>query len=356
MCTNPISIRQHGITGEHCINVPCGKCLECKRSYQNHWYVRMCEQLKESGKAVFFTLTYNEESIPLNVDNETGECYRTVRKKDIVDWLKRFRTRRYRAGLSTNFKYFITSEYGPRTKRPHYHGLIFGLSNFECRSLFLEWQSMYGFTSQSTITYDNSGKRSIRYVSKYCSKGVFENPLIRKGFCDSTFRLISKKLGFSYISRMRNWHLCKDLHIRKFIDSNYNPYYVRQVYNRCYYHESCNNGDNPIYRYALPRYWKNYIYSNLVPLSSTIGKENTPPKKDRLVPLRSQLQIEMSNLAFQDSCDLYNSRLNELLSSGLFCKEGEAVSYLAFQESCVLEQRRTNAYTSLAKFYDQSHI
>lgn len=352
MCTSPITIRQHGIGGEHSIQVPCGKCCECKRKYQNSWYVRLNEQLRESGKMVFFTLTYNEDTVPLNIDTYTGESHRSVRRSDVVNWIKRFRTRRERAGKSTDFKYFVTSEYGPRTLRPHYHGCLFGLDYYDCRSMFREWESMFGFTKAETISYGSTNAdKSIRYVSKYCSKGVFENPKVDKGLVDPTFHLISKKIGFSFITRMRDYYLCKDLHIQKFLSTNvYNPVYVRQVLNRKF----VQIGD---FRYGMPRYYSNYIYSNLVKKSSLYGQRKVQSRrKDCLVPLKSQLQIEMSNLAFQDSFDLRESRAKELYSTNIFRTYAEAYGFACSEEMLVLSARASEARTALAKFFEYSHI
>ena len=51
-----------------------------------------------------------------------------VCKKDIQNFLKRLRKKIDKLNISDNDKkirYYIASEYGPITKRPHYHGIIF---------------------------------------------------------------------------------------------------------------------------------------------------------------------------------------------------------------------------------------
>jgi len=63
MCYQPITIK----TPQGYKEVPCGKCLECLRKYQSDWSNRMYEELKaHNGKAVFFTLTYDEQNVPKN--------------------------------------------------------------------------------------------------------------------------------------------------------------------------------------------------------------------------------------------------------------------------------------------------
>ena len=48
--------------------VPCGRCLECKRRYQQDWSNRCYEEWKSNNyKGVFFTLTYRDDSVPINL-------------------------------------------------------------------------------------------------------------------------------------------------------------------------------------------------------------------------------------------------------------------------------------------------
>lgn len=68
-------------------------------------------QLHEDN--AFVTLTYATENLP-----QGG----TLVKKDFQDFMKRVR-RRYAKKIS----YYHCGEYGERTRRPHYHALLFGL-------------------------------------------------------------------------------------------------------------------------------------------------------------------------------------------------------------------------------------
>lgn len=108
MCLKPITLRNKSspYKSVHSIQVPCGKCEECLQSYQNSWFVRFYFEFQSHTKAVFFTLTYNEKSVPTLI-SEDGEIYRTVYKAHLQEWIKRLRTR-----VSQKFKYFVTSEYG----------------------------------------------------------------------------------------------------------------------------------------------------------------------------------------------------------------------------------------------------
>ena len=287
------------IKGEVYKEVPCGKCLECKRRYQQDWANRCYEEWKSKGyKGVFFTLTYNNDSIPVNylvtnyADNSVNiyrsnagynfssnliaECskakrvkkgftisatvgesdknirgrhlavkgspddcipeevrtalldgsaeveeFHSVRQKDVQLWLKRARKQ-----LNKKFTYYITSEYGPTTLRPHYHGILFGVTAEECVGIFTDWKVRYG-----TVTFDNvTGEGGLNYCASYSAKGIFEHPLCKKDFfypkedgtfteyhskryekciekygidapiVDKTFHAISKRFGAGYLT------------------------------------------------------------------------------------------------------------------------------------------------------------
>ena len=107
--------------------VPCNKCSICTERKANEWVTRsMCESQTSVSQPVFFTLTYNDFCLPHN----------GVRKGAMQRFMKRLRINieRY-CGFKTNIRYFICAEYGTKTKRPHYHGILWNLPLFEPRHL-----------------------------------------------------------------------------------------------------------------------------------------------------------------------------------------------------------------------------
>lgn len=430
MCYRPITIKNPA-DGTY-MQVPCGKCLDCLRKYQNSFAIRMQEEFKAKGyKGVFFTLTYDDKHVPKNyladgviyrsspdyaysnvtldkfnrevapfrtrkkyaefphavlqrygvlddrgvqdildfnnpsnknrsarskwfkdiqnlfvkqlalsvppprvvesfkaneafslddldsrcsielmdgvdqsswwnVDEDTGELFpvnevipetdfdkkvqeyyheetpiisfNSVRKEDVQLWLKRNRSASKRSNPDFNFSYFITSEYGPRTLRPHYHGVLFGVSKDDVSEWFRDWQRHYG----EIVVFDNldPNKGGLSYVAKYCSKGVFEHPLCCKDFfyfyrritdyqevvcneyhsksyekcfewfgidapiVDKTFHLFSKGLGISYCKDEAN---LKYLRCREFEDitrENFGCNYIDSCTNSFVFHDS----------------------------------------------------------------------------------------------------------------------
>lgn len=108
--------------GEHqpiFMAVPCGKCVICTEKKANEWVTRaMTESQTSTSQPVFFTLTYNDFCLPHN----------GVRKGAMQRFMKRLRINvdRY-CGFKTKIRYFICAEYGTKTKRPHYHGILWNL-------------------------------------------------------------------------------------------------------------------------------------------------------------------------------------------------------------------------------------
>ena len=52
------------------VPVGCGNCIECKRQKKREWQVRLHEELKDDARALFMTMTFNDESL----DKLEKEC------------------------------------------------------------------------------------------------------------------------------------------------------------------------------------------------------------------------------------------------------------------------------------------
>lgn len=294
MCLSPVPVVFENQFGEReSVDAPCGKCIECVKEDQNSWKVRMIEESKDWSYCYFFTLTYRDSSLPVNVvdtynrkikcscrycDDDANsadyEVLSTGCKKDIQDWLKRFRTRYVRRkayslgmtvkdfksskGLYTKFKptlrYFICLEYGPNgTHRPHYHGCLFtNVSPRDIGILPSDWNHCNGYCHWSRVRPRNDAANSLsapaNYVSKYCCKGEFSSRTddIDAGYIDKAWRLVSKGLGASYISRNKNYHLPSRSCRKK-------QEYVDLVCDRRIYMDGA-------YKYKLPRYYQQRLY------------------------------------------------------------------------------------------------
>ena len=63
--TGTKSISYNGVTYNNPVNVPCGKCIECRLDYSRSWAFRMICELEYHEAASFLTLTYDDENVPL---------------------------------------------------------------------------------------------------------------------------------------------------------------------------------------------------------------------------------------------------------------------------------------------------
>lgn len=233
MCINPKKIwcEEH----HRMYDYPCGKCIDCLCDYQNAWKIRLSHEFNKTPLGVYFTLTYRPESAP-DVTATTGLIDEycdfsprgvaydrarvlSVKKSDVVGWLKRCREDMARNCVISRskskftekgrpaFKYFITAEYGPQSLRPHYHGIFIGMDYRDFLTFFIrDWQDKYGNVDSSAIVYDTgkSPGRCMDYVSKYCSKGFFESPRVAEGSVSPCFKLISKGIGRAYTDDVVN--------------------------------------------------------------------------------------------------------------------------------------------------------
>lgn len=283
MCLKPITLQNKSslYKSVHSIQVPCGKCLECLQQYQNNWFVRFYFESLSHSKCVFFTLTYAPDKVPTLVD-ANGEVYLTVYKKHVQDWLKRIRH-----VISQSFKYFITSEYGPRTNRPHLHGVFFGLNQKDIHNALYDWQVKFGFTQSRDINILDKADvtNSLRYIAKYCNKVDYENPHVNKRKVFPTFHLISKGLGEVFVDDFKDYIL------------NRHGYKGDEFYHQLF---ERNRIDINGYKYSLPRYYKTKIYGEKSLLSSKYA-DYVARRNDELYNQRiSQIQAEnLTDSAFR---------------------------------------------------------
>ena len=131
--------------------------------------------------------------------------FHSVSKEDVRSWFKRSRVRFERSvgkvgrdrqnltfqtlegpqpypscSLTDTFKYFVTSEYGPKTHRPHYHGVLFGVTYEEFERYFApDLLEKFGSVDFSVLRPSGG---AMTYLSKYCSKGSYEHPYCAKDF------------------------------------------------------------------------------------------------------------------------------------------------------------------------------
>jgi hypothetical protein len=130
--------------------LPCGRCRYCRIMRSNQWAMRMMHEWDYWEKAVFITLTYNNENLP-----EGG----ILVKDDLQRFFKRIR----KAIMPGKIRYFACGEYGDTYDRPHYHAIIFGIGIGDGDMIREKWGK--GFIKVGRVDM-----KSCKYVSKYIIK------------------------------------------------------------------------------------------------------------------------------------------------------------------------------------------
>lgn len=154
-CVHLIPTKEHGL-------VPCGKCYACLAKRRSDWFVRLFAEFVNSSTCVFFTLTYDNDNLPES---------NSVVRSDITNFVRRVRrSLEYKEkGSGKELRYFIVSEYGDTTYRPHYHGFFFNIN-----PLFEKLDNYQSFISKHWDKgFVSTGKPSaarFNYVCKYVIK------------------------------------------------------------------------------------------------------------------------------------------------------------------------------------------
>lgn len=258
-CLSPFSRRNpKGTSNADRITVPCGKCLSCLSRRRSSWSFRLKKELDVATSAYFITLTYDDDHLPHSDCGAPVVC-----KKDVQLFFKRFRKKLY----PVKIRYFLVSEYGENTHRPHYHLILFNFPRSLDLSVFLNKSWIYGHCHVGSVT-----SASIHYVTKYClALDDVSDEIVRP------FMLCSTKpaLGSNYLtSAMKTWHI-----------DGLRSYVMNDGFKQC-----------------LPRYYRDKIFDEF-------QKEDI-----RNIQLKSIRQAEMD---YDNKYGEYDERVQRGLSSML---------------------------------------
>lgn len=255
-CITPLVIRPK--ESDRTIPVPCGRCEACYKRKVSAWSFRLMQQSKVSESAYFITLTYDNQHVPISpkgfatLDSTKyilKECKRGThkgrnRKVQYSSHMQLF-LKQIRKQHTSRILYYYAGEYGTKSKRPHYHAIIYNLNLeliFDKKTCNLLRNTMYDGKTEVTTKYWPHGHvtvgqltaASVGYTLKYLSK------VCKIGKADWDDRVpayakMSKNLGLNYLTpQMIQWHR-------------------NDLYNRMY----CNVDGKKI---SIPRYYKLKLY------------------------------------------------------------------------------------------------
>lgn len=244
MCNAKI-IKVHSIScrGVRQVATPCGVCATCRKSQQLEWSFRLKTELlalpKDEWYCVFFTQTYNDNSLPhiprilLNVEGE--KAFKNVAlpmcfsKQDVRNFHELLRHWLESKGAKDAYKYkwMTCAEYGEHTKRCHYHTLMCVPSFIDPLELFEKVKELwnekgfifpkkfnggidkYGYNHKPFVV--DSVEKAAGYCSKYISKDLafeesFDKNLFKKEIIVSDknrFKKVRVKVGTRWIDRLK---------------------------------------------------------------------------------------------------------------------------------------------------------
>lgn len=340
MCLTPLSITREIGGIKRSVHVPCGHCLECMKDRQNEFAIRSMEAFKKYGSMVFFTLTYNEDSVHFTtvfddeceMDETTGEVFgrsvRELHRKDLINWKKRVRQaykRRFGHDIP-DFGYVICGEYGPKTHRPHYHGAFFGLSPEVVLMFKADWEYHHGFTCFKNIprlNMDNHDhvEATSKYIAKYiCKVKELEDKLVMNEDVEKPRKITSRGFGISKdFDKMQRDLLARDLFgnydLDMLTDENGNRMTNKEVKNlinviirRRMYHR---NGKD----YKLPQYYKRKVFY----VKDASGKERASTLQNLVsyaleCRIREDFNRELHKVADQQGTEDYYTCVREVLA------------------------------------------
>ena len=231
----------------HDIEIPCGKCDECLLKHARMWQVRCSHEAMYHTQMCFLTLTYNTAHLP------TNNGVPTVFYPDIQLFFKRLRSAlhyQFKIGKlkkEPKIRYFLCTEYGGKTKRPHFHVILYGYCPkyaFAIQNYFRHGKSgMPVYRSPEFEQYWNRGFVFVGTVTE-CSCGYVARYTLdkqkhthTKGFYKDRFK---EKIGMSR---------------RQMIGYKWIEKYYKQALLRGFLSLS----DEPNLKFSIPRSYINYV-------------------------------------------------------------------------------------------------
>lgn len=234
--------------------VPCQKCSQCVSRRVSAWSFRLMQEEKVSTSAHFITLTYDTSKVPIADNGLLTLC-----KRDLQLFFKRLR--KCHGVGHTPIKYYAVGEYGGKTRRPHYHVVLFNA----------KLELIQGAWNNGDIHYGNVTGASVGYTMKYMSKPSKFKKWCKHNGLQPEFALMSKRLGLAYVANdlMYKWHHA-------------------DLLNRMY----CVTLDGV--KLSMPRYYKDKMYDQLQRLAVA---------EAQAIVIREKQLTKLERQSFREFCN-----------------------------------------------------
>ena len=231
MCISPITIKNKSqkfylysfanVSEQGSYQVPCGKCIECRKSQSSSWSFRLyVEYLTNINKNNYFiTLTFNNSSI-------TSLKFVNTKVREFFNNIYKY----YRHSI----KHFLITEFGSKTDRLHIHGILFNCPDGFKQKLRDFW--LNGFVDIGFVNI-----RTCKYITKYILKDINNKKFISPGLgnnldiikslinLDNVNSIIQFNTFTIAIPRYYKQKLFSKLHLKKVNEQLFNYYYDRNL-------------------------------------------------------------------------------------------------------------------------------
>ncbi|WNK14550.1 MAG: replication initiator protein [Microvirus sp.] len=152
-----------GSRASHKIQIPCGKCIGCRKKRVRDWATRCMHEAQMHKENCFITLTYNDDNYTPTLEYEHFQYF----------------MKRLRLISGKKIRYFAAGEYGTQLNRPHFHALLFGVqfhdltpiakNLYKSKALEAIWNK--GYASVGEVNHTTAS-----YVAKYTMKKISGEP------------------------------------------------------------------------------------------------------------------------------------------------------------------------------------
>lgn len=182
LCGNPVDTA-NGL-------VSCGRCMNCRINKRRMWAGRILLEAGEyKHRSSFITMTYDDDHLVGGSVSPGG----VLVKRHVQNYMQGLRN-----GPIGKVRYYAAGEYGDKTKRAHYHAMLFGVDP-------------YGFEEEikkkwphGNVHVGECTPKSAAYAAGYATKkmGDWE----REGKPGPEFHISSKNppLGAASVQRIRD--------------------------------------------------------------------------------------------------------------------------------------------------------
>ena len=186
----------------------CGKCEICKVEKSKEWSTKGYCESQMWKNSCFLTFTYNNTNLPTD---------RKLRRSDIQKFWKDLRYHLYKHTKKARkvdlteenlnqeeiysneledlfgsnskrknrkpIRYINCGEYGPKTKRPHYHAVIWNFKPTDLRRHSRDRRGYFIYTSDKInkiwgkgfVIIGNATTETVAYVARYCTKKYYRD-------------------------------------------------------------------------------------------------------------------------------------------------------------------------------------